>query len=384
MRNKDSRGARQPEEITRRQFLATSAALALGAGMGLWTQSGSAASAPDVEAIEVTSRLIEAAKREGDLVVRYGVPVDEMTAMARAFQARFGVKIQLDRRVGVRGTQQFAAEERAGRHIMDVNYTADPPGIRELAEEGFYLRFTLTDLDKKLDRGTYLPGMGYCVRWSDVIISYNPGLLPHAAAREMFKTWRGLLDPKLKGKLGLNEPAGGGVPFATYLMFYRRPEYGRAFLEKIAAQNPRLYPGSAPGREDLSAGAIAVFVPNWEAIAMDRFMKGDQTAWTYPEVAPTFTNTYLTISKNAPHPNAARLFVAWFFTPDGARVVESVQARPTLKGMPDTRSAIAKLRETGWWQPYPAKIRWVPDMDDWENNYAKLMPDMRRVLGWKF
>jgi ABC-type Fe3+ transport system substrate-binding protein len=166
-------------------------------------------------------------------------------------------------------------------------------------------------------------------------------------------------------------------------MFYRRPEYGRKFLEQVAAQSPRLYPGSAPGREDHAAGANSGFIPHWASIAMNNVIKGDKTAWTYPEIAPAFTNTYLSISRRAPHPAAARLFVAWFFTPEGARAIEAVQARPTLKGVQDERSAIAKLKQTSWWQPYPEKIRWVPDMEDWDKNYDKLMPDMRRVLGWK-
>jgi ABC-type Fe3+ transport system substrate-binding protein len=113
-------------------------------------------------------------------------------------------------------------------------------------------------------------------------------------------------------------------------------------------------------------------------------MKGDKTAWTYPDVAPTFANTYFAISKkNAPHPNAARLFSAWFFTPESVPSIEAGQARPTLKGVADNRAAVAKLKQTSWWQPYPDKIRWVPDMEDWDANYEKLMPDMRTVLGWK-
>lgn len=369
------------ENFGRRDFLTGTAAIVAGAGLAL--PKAHAAPAADVETVDINPRLIEAAKREGSLTVRYSSPVDEMTEMAHAFQAKFGIKVQTDRKVGVLGTQQFAIEERAGQHVMDVNYSADPAGMRELAEEGFYLRYTLADLDKKLDKGTYLPGLGYAAKWTEIIISYNPDHIPHAQAKELFKTWRGLLDPRLKGKIGINEPAGGGVPFSTFLMFYRRPEYGRKFLEQLAAQNPRLYPGSAPGREDLAAGAISVFIPNWESIAMSTFMKGDKTAWTYPEISPAFTNTYLAISKRAPHPNAARLFSAWFFTPEGARAMESVQARPTLKGIPDERTAIAKLRQTGWWQPYPEKIRWIPDTDDWDANYDKLMPDMRRILGWK-
>jgi len=222
----------------------------------------------------------------------------------------------------------------------------------------------------------------YSPKWSEVVISYNPEHIPHDVAKEKFKTWRGLLDPDLAGKIGMNEPAGGGVPFATYLMFLRRPEYGREFLEQLAAQEPRLYPGSAPGREDLAAGAISVFIPNWESIAMIQFEQGDPTAWTYPEIAPAFANTYLAISANAPHPNAARLFTAWFFTEEGASVMHKVQARPTLKGVRDNRSAVAKLEQTGWWRPYPEDIRWIPEQEDWGKNYDELIPVMREILGW--
>ena len=356
-------------------------AVLLGAAGMAATLGARAAEA--VESVRITPALIEAAKRDGSVVVRYSSPVAEMTQMARAFEAAFGVKVQMDRKVGVLGTQQFATEERAGQHVMDVNYSADPAGISNLAEEGYYLRYTLPDALPRLDKGTYLPDLGFCPKWTEVVISYNPGAIPHAQAREQFRTWHGLLDPKLKGKIGLNEPAGGGVPFATYLMFYRLPQYGRDFVVKLGEQKPRLYPGSAQGREDLAAGAIQVFVPNWESIAMLTFLKGDQTAWTYPEVAPAFANTFLCISRNAPHPAAARLFCAWFFTPEGARVIEQAQAKPTLKGVPDERTAVPKLRQTDWWRPYPEAIRWVPDTEDWTKNADELIPDMRAALGWQ-
>jgi iron(III) transport system substrate-binding protein len=353
------------------------------AGAGAALLPGLARAADTPEGVRVTQALIDAAKRDGTLVVRYSNPVDEMTAMARAFEARFGIKVQMDRKVGVLGTQQFATEERAGQPIMDVNYSADPAGMADLADEGLYLRYNLPDAEANLDPGTFIAGLGYCPKWTEIVISYNVEQIPHAQARAQFATWNGLLDPKLKGRIGLNEPAGGGVPFATYLMFYRLPQYGRAFVEKLGQQQPRLYPGSAQGREDLASGAIAVFIPNWESIAMLTFLKGDRTAWTYPEVAPAFANTYFCISKRAPHPAAARLFSAWFFTPEGAKVIQEAQARPTLRGVPDDRSAVPKLRQTDWWQPYPEKIRWVPDNKDWQDNSDDLIPDMRKALGWR-
>ena len=338
--------------------------------------------AQDVEVVDLDDDLIKAAQEEGSLTVRYSSPVDEMQKMADAFTRRFSIPVQIDRKVGALGNQQFATEERAGQHIVDVNYSADPPGIVNLAEEGFYVYYTLPDLKSKLDPGTYIENLAYSPKWTDIVISYNPEQIPHDVARERFKTWHGLLDEDLVGKIGMNEPAGGGVPFATYLMFLRSPEYGQEFLEKLAAQEPRLYPGSAPGREDLAAGAISVFITNWESIAMIQFEKGDPTAWTYPEIAPAFANTYFAISKNAPHPKAARLFSAWFFTEEGASVMHEVQARPTLKGVPDNRTAVAKLKQTDWWQPYPEDIRWVPEREDWEKSYEELIPVMRQILGW--
>src|SRR3546814_17694378 len=76
------------------------------------------------------------------------------------------------------------------------------------------------------------------------------------------------------------------------------------------------------------------------------------------------------------------LFTAWFFTPEGASVMHEVQARPTLKGVPDNRTAVAKLKQTDWWRPYPEDIRWIPEREDWGQSYDELIPVLRQLLGW--
>lgn len=352
-------------------------------GTGIYSSEIFSQSNSSVEILEITPNLIESAQKEGLVTVRYSSPLDEMTVMANAFAKKFGIKVQIDRKVGVVGTQQFASEERAGKHLMDVNYSADPRGLIDLTEEGLYLKFSFKDIESKLDKGTYLPNIAYGTKWTEVVISYNSDHISHEKAKTLFKTWHGLLDPSLKGKIGMNEPAGGGVPFATFLMFLRKPEYGMKFLEQLKSQQPRIYPGSSPGREDLAAGAISVYIPNWESAAMTGFLKGDKTSWTYPEIAPSFSNTFLAISKKAPHSAAARLFVTWFFTLEGAKALQEAQVRSTLKGIADNRSAILQLKKTNWWKPYPPEIRWIPEKEDWITNYEKLMPSMRAALGWK-
>lgn len=340
--------------------------------------------ASDVELIEITPELIAAAQAEGSLLVRSSVPAGTMDGIARAFQEQYGIVVENDRAVGVVGVDKFRQEERAGQHVVDVMWNVDPPGLLSLYEEGFLTRFTTVDADTALPEEAFLGGgVGYVTYWYDVVISYNPSLIPHEVAKEKFSTWEGLLDADLAGGLiGMNEPAGGSIPYGTYLMFLRLPQYGEEFLEKLAAQEPRLYPGSAPGREDLAAGAIAVYIPNWEDIAMLNFVNGDQTAWTYPEITPAIPAAFVSFSANAPSPNAARLFSAWMLSEDGAAAFRGLQARPTRLDSPDTRSALDLLRQTDWWEPFPQDRFWVPDREDWDSNYAELMPEMRRILGW--
>ncbi len=369
-------------KLKRRTFLKGAAALGGLAAVPFADRMAKAADSP-IETVGITPDLIAQAKREGTIMLRYASPVEVITPIIKEFEKQYGIKFQLDRKAGSLGNQQFATEERAGQHIMDVAWVTDPLGLQKLSAEGLYLHWTLPDRDKKIPANTFVDGWGYCPHWTDLLIPYNPAVVSHAKAKQIFKTWHGFLDPELKGKIGLVEPAATNLAFLTYMMFYELPQYGKTFFEKLAAQQPRLYAGSANGREDISAGAVGTFVPAWESAAFLLFLDGDKTAWIYPEIAPSTAENHIAISKNAPHPAAARLLAAWTFTEDGARAIQLSQTRPTLLGVKEERSAIQKLKQTEWWSPPPANSSWVPSHAHWSSVYPTLMPEMRKTLGWR-
>ncbi len=368
--------------ISRRSLLAGSAAIG-GLTLAGLNQRLAWAAEGGPEVLTISPDLINRAKREGSLMVRYAAPVEVMSPIVDAFQKQFGITLQLDRKAGSLGNQQFATEERAGQHIMDVSWITDPIGLKKLSAEGFYLNWTIPDVEKKLPKVSYVPGWGYCPFWTDMIIPYNPDVVPHAKAREIFKTWHGFLDPSLTGKIGLVEPAATNAAFLTYMMFFELPQYGRGFFEKLAGQKPRLYAGSANGREDMASGAVGTFIPNQEFAAFNQFLSGDKAAWMCPEIAASTAENHVAVSKNAPHPAAARLFAAWVFSEEGTRAIQGGQARPTLIGAPEERSAVIKLKQTSWWSPRPLDATWAPDPDTWAAAYPTLMPEMRRILGWR-
>src|SRR5690606_36843530 len=107
--------------LTRRQIMRGLAGSALAypalSGAGL-IAGGGAALAADVETLEITPDLIAAAKKEGQVFLRYSSPVTVYEHHAAAFKEEFGIEVVTDRKVGPVGQQVFAQEERPGKHVM--------------------------------------------------------------------------------------------------------------------------------------------------------------------------------------------------------------------------------------------------------------------------
>jgi iron(III) transport system substrate-binding protein len=387
------------QPVHRRRFLQWSAGIggaALLGGLtrraatknGLATRSSSAAdTAASVEEITLTPTLIAAAKKEGTLLLRYSDPQPCAEIWADAFKKAYGIEVQLDRKVGILGNQAFATEQQAGKHVMDVNHNSDPLGLVQLDAEGYYLHYDLPDVNPHIPKVAKLRQMGYCEQIVQVCIGYNPQKISSSAADQLFssKNWNGLLDPSLAGgKIGLTEPGGGSVPYGTYQMLYQSPKYGPGFLTKLAKQGPKLYAGSAPGLEDLASGAISVYATSWTATAMETYVTGNQTQWTYTsDIMPSFPDIYSAINKDAPHPNAARLFVAWLMSAEGASATQQAQVVPIRTDVTIDPPAYKGLKTTTWWKPFPAKEGDVPNLDYWIKNYNTLMPEMRQTFGYQ-
>jgi iron(III) transport system substrate-binding protein len=385
-------------QVDRRSFLRWSAgvgglALVGGiAGRGVQDASATTLSAAQtgsssVEKIRLTATLVKAAQKEGTLLFRYSDPQPSAQIWANNFKKTYGINVQLDRKVGILGNQAFEAEAQAGKHVMDVNHNSDPLGLVQLDNDGYYLNYSLPDVDPHVPKYARLRNVGYCDQIDQICIGYNPQKISTTAAVELFskQNWNGLLDKSLsRGKIGMTDPGGGATPYGTYQMFYQTPKYGEAFFAKLAKQSPKVYAGSAPGLEDLASGAIWVYATSWTATAMQNFTTGNQTRWTYTsDVMPAFPDIYFGINKDAPHPNAARLFVAWMMSVKGQISTEQAQIIPMRTDVKTRPPAEAKLKKTSWWKPFPTKIGYVPNINYWIKNYNTLMPEMRQVLGYQ-
>ena len=107
------------------------AGLFLPAGGSLGAQSKAAPASTSAAIAGYTGadrlqRLIEGAKKEGEVSVYNSAPVDDMRVFTAAFEKKYGVKVKVWRASSENIVQRAVTEARAGRFDVDVAETNSP------------------------------------------------------------------------------------------------------------------------------------------------------------------------------------------------------------------------------------------------------------------
>lgn len=320
------------------------------------------------EVIAITPELIAAAQAEGKLSFRYSAQQLITDALTAEFTSEYGITVDSDRRVGAAGTEQFATEERAGSHVVDVFLSTDGAGYVDLINEGLLANYTVEGIDETVPAAARYDGWGYVPYWQTVVIGYNPDRISTEEATRLFKDWNGLLDPSLSdGRIGIVAPRGATQGFMLNWMWKDLPQFGPDYVKKLRAQNPLVFEGSAPAREALTSGEISVYATEVESSVAAEWAAGTDLRWAVPDITPQWGAFIHGISKNAPHPNAARLFVAWLFSDAGTKAMQAVGLSPTRLDAGTNPPYLDKLTATDWFQGFVTDDRtWTPpSREEW-------------------
>jgi len=146
-----------------------------------------------------TQRLIAGARKEGFLNLYTSAIAEHMNAVAAAFEKKYGVRVRAWRSDSEGILQRAVTEARGGRFDMDVVETASPQIIAIGREK--LLEDVQTPIASELMRDTIIPGEPWLP--SRLVIftgAYNTRL---TARSDLPKTYGDLLNPKWKGKLGI-------------------------------------------------------------------------------------------------------------------------------------------------------------------------------------
>lgn len=266
----------------------------------------------------VSPELIEAAKREGSLTYYHTTAIDPTAAWTAEFTAKYGIATQNVRGPSYPLFERWLTEERVGQHIADVIQITDTVLIEQADEEGLIADYAPPS-GSGIRPEMRKDGVWYTLFVNAMGIVWNSQQVSEeeeAFIRE--KGWESLTDPRWAGRIATGTPASGGSSYSYVYMFLggKRDEFGPEFMARFAELRPQVYESKAPMYDRMAAGEHAIVDQASQSDMGSLYLRGAPIRWIFP--SPTPANlTVQAISKNAPHPNAARLFQEWAASAEG-------------------------------------------------------------------
>jgi iron(III) transport system substrate-binding protein len=303
------------KRLSRRDVLKGSSVLLAGAAFSTRVL----ADAPPPE--PVTPALIEAAKKEGQVIHYTSTDLPVAEKLAKAFETKYpGIAVRVERTGAERVFQRIGQEYSSNIHAVDVVNSSDAAHFIVWKRDGILAPYVPEDVAK-----FYPPEHrdvdGQFASWRVwlSIIAYNTGLVK---AEEAPKSFADLLDPKWKGKIVKAHPGySGTIMTATYQM---QRDLGWTWFEQLAKQNIMQVQSSADPPKKLDLGERAVMADGNEYNIFQMKEAGRPVEPVYASEGSPLIIGPNGIFKGSPHPNAAKLFQSFCFSREAQQLIIDV------------------------------------------------------------
>lgn len=302
------------------------------------------------------ARLVERAKQEGTVSVYTSLAPTEAAPLVEAFEKKYGVKVQMWRGLSDAVVQRAVSEARGKRHAVDVIET-NGPEMEALAREHLLSEFHsphLADLPPAVipKHGLWVPD-----RLNFFVVAYNSRKL---RADDLPRTYEGFLDPKWKGRIAIEATDAewmGGVVKAW------GEARGMAFMKKLAEMKPDVRKGHVLLAQLIASGEVDVGLTAYHANAESFKKRGAPVDWA--GVEPVIARPQgIGVSRQAPHPNAALLFVDFMLSPEAQAMLAGMGRTPVSRAVKTETSGLVYVMSD------PAVV--LDENDKWQGLWDKL------------
>ncbi len=271
-------------------------------------------------AAEPDAALIDAARKEGSVAWYSTLIVNQIVRpMTEAFERKYpGIKVQYSRATSSDTAIKIRNEARARRVQADV---FDGPNTVFLLEDANlvadYTPRAAADWPLSL-RDAHGHWTAQCMFVWTAAVNTNvvkPGDIP--------KTYDDLLNPRWKGQIAwTSDLTPGGPPgFLHNILVDRGQEKGMEYLRAFAKQEPVLIPAAQRVVLDKVVSGeypLAVMILNYHATISAG--QGAPVKWLRMEPLSQ-SLSLISVLKDAPHPNAARLLVEFVLSDEGQKIM---------------------------------------------------------------
>jgi len=329
------------------------------------------------------NRVLKAAEQEGQVNLYSLSEIGE--AIANSGFAKKFPKIKINV-VGARGGEHISrimAERRAGKFLVDLGnlgntspHTLYQSKVLDPIASAYILPEVKDESKWWQGKQQFIdPDGKYILVYVGAplfLVGYNTKLVEPKS----FKSYWDLLEPKWKGKIVAFDPKAGGFAATRDRFFYHNAELGPQFLRRLFSETSlTLYARYPQGEDWLAAGKYSLCLCRHQSISEAK-AQGLPVDLMEPTqfkegVGIESRAKTLVLMNQAPHPNAAKVFLNWFLSREGQSDFQKTAAKFIDAG------AEASLRQDISKDDIPPRNRLNPGvkyLPQWNPDYFDMKP----------
>jgi iron(III) transport system substrate-binding protein len=292
--------------------------------------SPSSAPAGPTGAVLDEAALYAAAKKEGSVVwwtAHYAQNAAE--GVRDAFVAKYpGIQVDFIRQTAQVVYERVTQSLKAGTHEVDVFASTDESHYPTLKAQKALVAYRPLGVDSlpeafrsiDADQTYHVGALGF------VLVNYSSKSVPNPP-----KKWGDLLDPQWKDKITLGHPGFSG--FVGNWVVALTDKFGWDYFTKLNANNPKIGRSINDTVTDIVGGERVVGAGP-DNYSLDRKAAGNAIDVQFPEDDAILIVSPVAILKDAPHPNAARLFESFYYTSVYSETVAKTSNYPLRADVP--------------------------------------------------
>jgi iron(III) transport system substrate-binding protein len=290
-------------------------------------------------------RTLEAAKKEGKVVVSVPASAELRRGIEKVFKQRFGIDAEVNTGSAASIVGKIRQESKSGAPYFDLHMGGGESMITGLLAEGILAPLEPAMMLKEIkDPNNWWGGhiwLDNAKRYIYASQAYQVELIwcnTDYAKPEEIRSLADLLNPKWSGKIGYLDPRTPGAGSSMWSFLWKLK--GEDYLKKLAGQKLFLSRDQRVLAESLARGKVAV-VAGLSYYSFLPFAKAGLPVKSVPisrdEIYVSGGSGNVAIIKGAPHPNATKVFVNWFLSQEGQETYSRAMGQATRRLDVDTQ-----------------------------------------------
>jgi len=291
-------------------------------------------------------KIVDAAKKEGKVIVYSTTDAASANALVKDFEQLYpGVKVEYSDLNSTELYNRYIAEAAANNGTGDVIWSSAMDLQVKLVNDGHATTYASPEL-KALPKWASWKDQAYGTTYEPIAFVYNKRLVPEADVPKDHTDLIKLLNAKpdfYKGKITAYDPERSGVGYLFCNEDVKNFPAAWDLFKAMGKVQSKLYTSAGAMMERVASGEHLIAYGIFGSYALARSKKDPNVGIVLPKDYTMVTSRVAFISKQARHPNAAKLFLDYVLSKRGQEIIANqadlyslradVDGEATLKGV---------------------------------------------------